>query len=162
LLDFGIASRIESTDETKLTRTGALAGTPLFMAPEIVRGMLADARTDLYGLGATMYFLLTGTPPFNGDLRAVMLAHVLDTPEPPSMRGVQIPAKLEQIVMRCLAKQPDERFQSAAQLAAALDDAECGLWTPRDAQRFWEQERVGTLARWAEPTMTNAMTATQQ
>jgi hypothetical protein len=162
LLDFGIASRIERAQEPKLTRTGAIAGTPSFMAPEMIRGEVADARTDIYSLGATLYFMLTGTPPFDGQTRGVMLAHVLDAPEPPSTRGVHVPAALEQVVLRCLAKQPDDRFQSTAELSAALLQSGCGDWTAEDAQAFWQLEHAETMFRYTQATLLPTVSTSMQ
>lgn len=152
LLDFGIARRLEEVDETKLTRTGAVTGTPSFMAPEVIRGEAADERTDIYGLGATLYFILASSPPFVGQSGGVMMAHLLESPEPPSARGTPVPAELERVVLRCLAKDPKERFQTASELAAALRATGCGEWTGEDARLFWQRERAEILERWAQST----------
>jgi serine/threonine protein kinase len=101
-------------------------GTPSYMSPEACSGTRVDARSDIYSLGAVLYFLLTGAPPFTADTgTAVMLAHVNEIPDRPSSRGIQhIPHDLESVVMRCLDKEPVMRFQSARELDAAL--AACG------------------------------------
>ena len=156
LLDFGLA-RVESDVDPRLTQTGVLSGTPAFMASEVCRGEQADARSDIYGLGATMYFLLTGSPPFVGSSAGqVMAAHVMEAPERPSARrGEAIPEVLEQVVLRCLAKEPGARFQTARALASALVLlASAHRWTSEDARRFWEIERAAKLGRWEAPTMT--------
>lgn len=155
LLDFGLA-RVENDSDPRLTQSGVLSGTPAFMAPEACRGEQADVRSDIYALGATLYFLLTGSPPFIGpSLGHVIAAHLQQAPEPPSSRrGEPIPAALEQLVLRCLAKEPDERFPSARALASVLVLlASDHPWTLGDAQRFWQVERVAKLARWEAPTM---------
>lgn len=156
LLDFGIAQVLEVESAEHLTQTGTLAGTPAFMAPEVCRGGRADARSDLYALGATMYFLLAGSPPFDGASPGqVLAAHMLQTPERPSVRrGEPIPEALEQVVLRCLAKDPQERFQTARDLGAALAQlADISPWTTEDSRRFWQGERATKLGRREAPTM---------
>ena len=125
MLDFGIA-KIEGSEEQSVTRAGWVHGTPSYMSPEACSGTRVDARSDIYSLGAVLYFLLTGAPPFTADTgTAVMLAHVNEIPDRPSSRGIQhIPHDLESVVMRCLDKEPVMRFQSARELDAAL--AACG------------------------------------
>jgi serine/threonine-protein kinase len=155
LLDFGIARVITTEDDAHLTRTGVLRGTPAYMAPEVCRGERADARSDLYALGATLYFLLAGAPPFEGASHGqVLAAHMTQVPIPPSLRrGEAIPEAVEHVVLRCLAKEPHERFQSARELLAALtlllDDA---AWTAQDAARFWSVDHVAKLGRMDAPT----------
>lgn len=156
LLDFGIAQVLEVESAEHLTQTGTLTGTPAFMAPEVCRGGRADARSDLYALGATMYFLLAGSPPFDGASPGqVLAAHMLQAPERPSVRrGEPIPEALEQVVLRCLAKDPRDRFQSARDLGAALAQlADVSPWTAEDSRRFWQGERALKLGRREAPTM---------
>jgi serine/threonine-protein kinase len=156
LLDFGIAQVLEVENADHLTQTGTLAGTPAFMAPEVCRGGRADARSDLYALGATMYFLLAGSPPFDGPSPGqVLAAHMVQAPERPSVRrGEPIPEALEQVVLRCLAKDPRDRFQTARDLGAALAQlADVNAWTAEDARRFWQGERAAKLGRREAPTM---------
>ena len=133
VLDFGIAKRLTEEDG-ELTGTGLLAGTPKYMAPEIVNGGDATARSDVYGLGAVLYFLLTGRAPFEGKTVDAIYAAQRDTEvAPPSVvRGSELPPEVEQVVSRCLAKEPLERYADAGALADAL--AALGLvWTPRRA-----------------------------
>jgi serine/threonine-protein kinase len=119
VLDFGIA-KIEGADEGVPTRAGRVHGTPAFMSPEVCSGERADARSDVYALGAVLYYLLTGTPPFgDGASAEVMLAHIRSAPMPPS-QITAVPSEVETIVMRCLAKDPAERFATAGELEAAL------------------------------------------
>jgi serine/threonine-protein kinase len=155
LLDFGIAQVMATEPETRLTQPGSSPGTPAYMAPELSRGERADARSDLYALGATMYFLLTGSPPFVGTTAAqVITAHVVQEPERPSVRlGEPLPQALEEIVLRCLAKDPQNRFQTARELASALDQlALSPAWTAEAAQRFWQVERAVKLGQWEAAT----------
>jgi serine/threonine-protein kinase len=120
VLDFGIASVEGAETNTTVTRAGWVQGTPAYMSPEVCNGERADARSDVYSLGAVLYFLLTGTPPFAARSAAsVMLAHVKETPERPSAR-TPVPAELERVVLRCLAKEPSDRYTSARALDAAL------------------------------------------
>jgi serine/threonine-protein kinase len=119
VLDFGIAS-VEDEGNTTVTRAGWVQGTPAYMSPEVCNGERADARSDVYSLGAVIYFLLTGTPPFTARSAAsVMLAHVNEQPERPSARA-PVPPELERVVLRCLAKDPGARYASARALDAAL------------------------------------------
>jgi serine/threonine-protein kinase len=135
VLDFGIAKIMQDTDPT-MTRTGWLLGTPRYISPEVVSGKPADARSDVYGLGAVLYFLLCSKPPFDGEsASAVVFAQVHHKPTPPSQRiGRPIPADLEAVVMRALRKDPNERYESASVFALALSSCTvAGKWTFGDA-----------------------------
>jgi len=130
----------EGSNATRLTADGTTAGTPAYMAPELATGAAYDGRADIYSLGCIAYFLLTGAPVFEETTPvAVALAHVQKTPAPVSQRTeVQVPAELEEIIMRCLAKNPADRPRSAIELAhalAAIDD--CKSWTQEDSERWW-------------------------
>jgi serine/threonine-protein kinase len=127
LLDFGLVlPPLSETDGEKLTQDGTVTGTPAYASPEQADGQeTVDARSDIYSLGALAYFLLTGQPPFAGRTGVKMLAaHLYETPEPPSRRRLEIPADLEAVVLRCLAKEPAARFADVASLDATL--ATCG------------------------------------
>jgi serine/threonine-protein kinase len=141
LLDFGLAKRmISTTDESvQLTGEGSITGSPLYMAPEQATGGEPDARSDVYSLGAVTYYMLTGRPPFPGDNAIkVMIAQASEPVTPPSVYRPDIPADLEAIVLRCLAKSPSERFQDTASLAAALAECQCaGRWSRHEAARWW-------------------------
>jgi serine/threonine-protein kinase len=140
VLDFGIAKRMDG--ETALTQRGEVAGTPKYIAPEVVLGEPATPRSDVYALGAVLYTLLAGRAPFEGDqASALYIAQVSETPVPPSAKlGKPLPVALEGIVMRCLAKNPDGRFADAGDLAAAL----------RDLALDWRPE-LATIIRTARP-----------
>ena len=122
LIDFGLAS---DDDQARLTRTGMGLGTLAFSAPEQLGGARADARADVYGLGATLYWALTGEMPI--ELEDDPMALYREVPQPPSLRrrggasGPGIPADLDALCLRCLEKQPQDRYASAAELADALD-----------------------------------------
>lgn len=119
--DFGLARDPDAAD---LTRTGTLVGTPAYMAPEQVRGDVRslDRRTDVYGLGATLYELLTGCHPFEATSGIDAMMRVLhDDPESPRKKNPRIPPDLEKVVLKCLAKEPSGRYESARALAEDLN-----------------------------------------
>jgi len=139
VLDFGLV-KTEETGGTRLTMDGTAAGTPAYMAPELATGAPFDRRADLYSLGCVAYFLLTGEPVFDEPTPlAVALAHVQKQPVRPSLRTeLSVPLALEEVIMRCLAKNPAERPQSAMELARALEgSAEATGWSREDAERWW-------------------------
>ncbi len=96
-------------DSIHLSQEGTVAGSPLYMAPEqVMHNQPPDRPTDIYGLGAVAYFMLTGRPPFLGDTAMeVMVAHARDPVTPPSQLRPDVPADLEAVVLRCLAKNPE-------------------------------------------------------
>jgi len=111
LIDFGLAT---TTMSDGLTATGAILGTPHYMAPEQVRGKTVDARCDIYALGALAYHLVCGRPPFSGDNAiAIGFAHLSEPPTPPSQLRKDVPASLEAAILAALAKAPDDRPASA-------------------------------------------------
>ncbi len=140
VLDFGIA-KMRRPEIDSLTKKGGIAGTPGYIAPEVILSQPADPRSDIYSLGAVLYFLLCGRSAFEGDTMAASLyAHVHTPAEPPSRKlGTSLPRDIEAIVLRCLAKNPDERFQSADELAAEL--AACADFA--DAAQTAARERDG-------------------
>src|SRR4029079_12056903 len=106
LLDFGLAKPIIDSQAVHLTQEGSITGSPLYMSPEQAMGETEpDGRSDIYSLGAVAYYLLTGVPPFDGDRpMKVILAHAQQPVVPPSRHRPEIPAELERIVLKCLAK----------------------------------------------------------
>jgi serine/threonine-protein kinase len=152
ILDFGLVKPIMDDEPLDLTVEGSITGSPLYMSPEQATGdSTPDPRSDIYSLGAVAYFLLTGRAPFNGDKPLkVLLAHVNDAVTPPSVYQPDIPADLEQIVLRCLAKSPANRFPDTTSLAEALDACQCSDgWSHALAARWWQhrepiEEAVGT------------------
>jgi serine/threonine-protein kinase len=126
VLDFGVA-KLADPALTGLTGEGHLAGTPAYMAPEVIGGAEATPAADVYALGGVLYFLLTGRAPFTAaSVEALLAAQVSAPPVPPSARVDRaIPADLEAVVLRCLEKRPDARYRDAAELSAAL--AECAV-----------------------------------
>ncbi len=126
LTDFGLAKLVGGDARERLTRTGDVVGTPCYMAPEqtgAASANLIDARTDVYALGATLYELLAGRPPFLGVSVIAVLADVATRPPEPLDRiRPELPPALVAICQRCLEKEPSRRFASAAELAAALEE----------------------------------------
>lgn len=123
VLDFGIA-RVESTDpETQeLTGTSELLGTAAYMAPELVRGGEATPSSDIYALGIVAYKMLTGEAPFKGaNTLQVLFSHIHHEPPPPRMIKPSISPGVEALVLRAMAKQPQERFSSAREFGRAID-----------------------------------------
>lgn len=153
VLDFGIARMLEPKADSRLTQTGIIPGTPAYLAPELWIGSHADARSDIYALGATIHFLLVGRPPFEGD-NAVMLGRQHRDQVPPlsSVQGGQpAPPELQDIVLRCLAKAPEDRFQSATELRLALTRVVTpNEWTPAGAEAFWRTVRIASVG-WIDP-----------
>lgn len=120
LSDFGLAKIVSSTQKLAAPRNRPDAGTPEYMAPEQVVGT-SDSRSDIYGLGVVLYLLLTGRLPFSGSSsQEVMQAHLYKEPAPLRRYNPNVPAAMEMVVMRAMAKQPTERFQRASELGAAL------------------------------------------
>ncbi len=126
VLDFGVAKSFgpERHDETQLTHTGMLIGTVDYMAPEQIMGRAVDGRTDVYSLGVMLYRMLAGKPPFaEGGVPNLIHAHVSVLPKPLDEVVAGIPNALGHVVLRCLAKQPDRRYESMAELGRALAHA---------------------------------------
>lgn len=142
LLDFGLVKPITDDEHSvHLTVEGSITGSPLFMSPEQATGDgRPDARSDIYSLGAVAYFLVTGRPPFEGDRPIkVVIAHAHQDVVPPSLHVPSIPRDLEQVILRCLEKDPAHRYPTAAELAGALRQCQAaGGWGFADAARWWK------------------------
>ena len=147
LLDFGLAKPLSNLDGEQITQEGTITGSPLYMSPEQAVGdHEPDARSDIYGLGTVLYFLLTGKPPFEDEKpMKVLIAHAHQVPQPPSTHNADLPDDVDLIVMRCLQKSPAERFQSASELAAAIEDCDdFGRWTHESARNWWREHESRT------------------
>ena len=142
VLDFGLAKN-NADPHQSVTGHDVVLGTPLYISPEALKGAaLVDVRSDLYSLGAVAYYLLTAQPVFAGGSAVEVCAkHLHSAPVPPSERlGHAVPADLEAIVLRCLAKSPGDRYATAADLGRAL--AACNAaddWSADRARAWWKQ-----------------------
>ena len=124
VLDFGLAKLRERAEAAGISSSGQVLGTPYYMAPEQVRGEPLDARADIYSLGATLYRVLTGEPPFDAPSPMSVLAkHLTDDVVPPSRRAGQPPGDADRIVLRAMEKSVTDRYQSAAEVQADLERA---------------------------------------
>ncbi len=145
LLDFGLVQCIQfGPDPGKLTVQGTVVGSPPYMSPEQALVRRLDPRSDLYSVGAVAYFLLTGQAPFPRDTAMAMLvAHAYEKPVPPAELRLGVPDDLQEIVLRCLEKKPEDRFTSAESLEKAL--AKCrdaNQWTEADAVAAWHNSAL--------------------
>ena len=161
--DFGLARVLE--DDLELTQQGMALGTPLYMSPEQAAGRPVDVRSDLYSLGATVYHLLAGQPPFSGPTSlAVALAHQREQPMPLAAFRPELPAGLGRIVEQLLAKRPEERCESPTELLQAVEAVELAISTGSRHGRLplaWDGDAVdwkpatpsAGVARMAAPTL---------
>ncbi|MEV6314095.1 protein kinase [Streptomyces sp. NPDC051776] len=123
VMDFGIARALHGAQST-MTQTGMVMGTPQYLSPEQALGKAVDHRSDLYATGCLLYELLAQRPPFTGETPlSVVYQHVQDDPVPPSEAAVAVPPELDGLVMRSLAKDPDDRFQSAEEMRGLVQYA---------------------------------------
>ena len=141
VLDFGLAKQIESDASAAITKTGILFGTPRYLAPETVYGDdRVDGRVDLYGLGGVAYWLLAGQPPFTAESSVELVVdHVKTIPKRPSeVSELSIPPELDDIVMKCLEKKPEDRYQTARELQKALEAVPFATpWSGDKAREWW-------------------------
>jgi len=150
VLDFGLVKLVQEPSAAQLTADHVISGTPLYMAPEQALGHRdLDARSDLYALGAIAYHMLCGQPPFQEESTvAVMIAHASQQVPPISCHRSDIPDDLQQVVQRCLAKSPADRYADAKELEQAL--AACsaaGEWDARKAAVWWHDLCLATEER---------------
>ena len=126
VMDFGIARAIADTSST-MTQTAAVVGTAAYLSPEQARGEHVDARSDIYSTGCLLYELVTGTPPFTGDSPvAVAYQHVREDPTPPSAYDDSMPPQVDAVVLKAMAKNPVNRYQSADEMREDLLRAAAG------------------------------------
>ncbi|HZA99271.1 MAG TPA: serine/threonine-protein kinase [Gemmatimonadales bacterium] len=146
VLDFGLVKRagVESAMDVGLTAPNMVTGTPAYLSPESAQGEPVDQRTDIYALGCVAYWILTGRQVFEGQNVVQIIAHHIHTaPEPPSLYTLfRIPPELDDTVLACLAKRPEDRPASARELADRL--AQCEVHEPwsRDHARLWWESRL--------------------
>ncbi len=141
VMDYGIARAGQGTG---LTQTGSVIGTPQYMSPEQARGTELDARSDIYSMGILLYQMATGELPFQAtDAASLMYMHVHEAPEPPDAKNAKVPVWLRNIILKCLAKNPADRFASADELKAALAEKYSPkLTTTPLAERDRKQKRM--------------------
>ena len=122
LLDFGLVKPLSEEESVQLTQEGTITGSPQFMSPEQSIGdTVPDARSDIYSLGAVAYYMLTSQPPFNYNRpMKVLLAHAQEEPVSPSEVNPDVPDDLSRVILHCLAKDPQDRYQHTTELSAAL------------------------------------------
>jgi serine/threonine protein kinase len=144
VMDFGIARAL--ADSSSVTQTAAVIGTAQYLSPEQARGEKVDARSDVYSLGCVLYEMLTGEPPFVGDSPvAVAYQHVREDPIPPSQRHTGISPELDAVVLKALAKNPDNRYQTAAEMRADLVRVHSGE-APEAPKVLTDAERTSLLS----------------
>jgi serine/threonine-protein kinase len=149
--DFGIAR----AGTSQMTEAGSIVGTAQYLSPEQARGSGVDQRSDLYSLGIVLYELLTGTVPFNGDTPVeIAMKHLSQTPDPPSVTRPDLPREIDLVVTRALAKDPDDRYQSAEEMDADLDRV------ARGAAVSAETEESATMIMRAPQTLPGPTSAT--
>jgi beta-lactam-binding protein with PASTA domain len=143
VMDFGIARALAS-GATTMTQTSAVIGTAQYLSPEQARGEAVDARSDVYATGCVLYELLTGHPPFVGDNPvSVAYQHVREDPRPPSDSNREVPADIDAVVLKALAKNPLNRYQSAAEMRGDLLRAAAGR--PVYATPLMREEEMATI-----------------
>jgi eukaryotic-like serine/threonine-protein kinase len=143
LLDFGLVQDLSTPDGERLTQAGVVMGTPAYMCPEQAAGSNAvDARGDIYSLGAVAFFMLTGRSPFVcATVGEYLTAHLTQPAPAASAINPAVPSDLAAVVAKCLAKDPKARYQTAAELDAALVACDCaGDWSGAEAERWWAAE----------------------
>ncbi len=153
VMDFGIA-RAMSDNQATMTQTAQVIGTAQYLSPEQARGERVDARSDLYSTGCLMYELLTGRPPFTGDSPvAIAYQHVRENPVPPSVVDPDIPPWADAIVLKAMAKDPNDRYQSAAEMRMDVQRAMNGMAVaaPR-LDAYNRTQAMGGATMMANPT----------
>ena len=145
LVDFGLVKDIASTSAS-LTQLGQICGTPETIAPEVLGGGKVTPSADIYALGAVGYYILSGSPIFDAKSAADLIGHHLHSPPVPLRERVaDVPDDLEAVLMRCLAKKPEERYGSVAELRQALRRCvDSGLWTEKLATQWWSAHTPST------------------
>lgn len=140
VLDFGLVKVAEQAEDERLSREGAILGSPLYMSPEQASGRNTnDPRSDIYSLGIVAYTLLTGRSPYEGlGFTEVLVAVVRDPVPPPTKLRADVPADLEAVVLRCLRKKPEQRYADVNELDQALAACGCaGGWNRQRAVDWW-------------------------
>jgi len=151
LLDFGIAKvQTEGDDGPKLTRTGMIFGTPEYMAPEQAEGKVCDQRADLYAVGCVINHLICGRPPFQAEnFVGLLTKHLLEQPQAPSVLNpsMGITPQLDALVLKALSKKPEQRYQSMAELRAAVEAIPAGDELPGAPRGNTQTPTPGSMTR---------------
>src|ERR1035437_4901091 len=154
VMDFGIARAVSDAQAT-MTQTAQVIGTAQYLSPEQARGERVDARSDLYSAGCLLYELLTGRTPFTGDSPiAIAYQHVRENPIPPSQVDPEIPGWADAIVLKAMAKDPADRYQSAGEMSEDIQRALSGMpvAAPTRAEMYQGTRRMGQGTMGAGPT----------
>ncbi len=154
VMDFGIA-RAMSDNQATMTQTAQVIGTAQYLSPEQARGERVDARSDLYSTGCLMYELLTGRPPFTGDSPvAIAYQHVRENPVPPSVVDPEVPHWADAIVLKAMAKDRNDRYQSAAEMRMDIQRALSGMpvAAPTRMDTYPRTQQMGSSTMMASPT----------
>ena len=123
IMDFGIARVQEVKGEPGLTTAGTVMGTPDYMSPEQAQGLAADFRSDIYSLGIVLFEVFTGALPFTGDtMMQIVLSHIRNPPPAPRSVNPRVPERLEAIILKCIDKDPNHRYQTVGDLLDDLDE----------------------------------------
>lgn len=156
VMDFGIARALADSQAT-MTQTNAVIGTAAYLSPEQAKGETVDERSDIYSAGCMLYELLTGKPPFEGE-NAVSLAyqHVSETPAAPSSIAGDIPVEVEQVTMKALAKNPDDRYANASDMEVDLVRASQGMTIQAPPIGVWDTQATQQLSS-PDPSPTQTM-----
>jgi beta-lactam-binding protein with PASTA domain len=155
VMDFGIARAVADTSAT-MTQTAAVIGTAQYLSPEQARGETVDARSDLYSAGCLLYELLVGRPPFIGDSPvSVAYQHVREAPIPPSQLDPEITPEIDAVVLKALAKDPDDRYQSATEMKADISRLLSGQQTTAQQATAVVPLAAGAMAANAYDTPTH-------
>jgi len=145
VLDFGLVKSVMTPpgEDSMATAAGLTPGTPAYMAPEMAMGETVDGRADLYALGCVAYYLLTGKLVFEATTGLQLIAkHMQESPVPPSRRTeLDVSPQLEQVVLACLAKRPEDRPQTATELDRMLAEIEIEPWSEEEATHWWRMHQ---------------------
>ncbi|MEM7608948.1 MAG: serine/threonine-protein kinase [Myxococcota bacterium] len=143
VLDFGLVKELRQDKGTSLTQADSITGTPQYLSPEAIKSPdEVDARSDLYALGAVIYYLLAGDHVFSGGtVVEVCSKHLYETPRAIGEVADGLPDELGELIMQCLAKDPADRPKSASAIVLALEDLEMPAWTQTDARGWWDAHR---------------------
>jgi serine/threonine-protein kinase len=151
VLDFGLVKSLDAEDRgiAESSLGGHTPGTPAYMPPEAVRGEPLDGRADIYALGCVAYYLLTGLLVFEADTSLKIIASHLQTPPvPPSLRaGIAVPRALEELILRCLEKEPENRPAGADEVGRALKAIPIDPWTQAEAMAWWQEHSQASVQK---------------